>query len=366
MAARSLAMVLEGFGRPLVRRELEIPPLDEGQVLVRITAAGICGSDVHMWLGRDPRTPLPMILGHEGVGIVEEVCGGKLSVDGTELEAGRPVLWNRGVVCGRCYWCTVASQPWLCPERWVYGIHRSIDQPTYLNGCYSEYIVLDSRTDIFVLPEDVEHEVLVPASCSGATAAHALSGSALREGDTVVILGPGPLGIFGVAFAAERGASEIVVIGAEADEGRLKLCRDFGATVTLNTGATSPEERREAILELTDGRGADLVMEAAGSPHAFREGLQLVRRGGSFISVGIATPVGKVDLDPYEELNLRDISIKGVWVSHTSHTDMALKLILKRRELFRRMITHRFTLAEANEALASVRGREALKAVLMP
>ncbi len=366
MAKKSLSMILERFGEPLVARELEIPSLEEGQILAKVTAAGICGSDIHMWLGEDPRTPVPMILGHEGVGIIEDIRGKKLSVEGVELGKGQPVLWNRGIVCGECYWCTTASQPWLCRERWVYGIHRSINQPTHLNGCYSEYIVLDRKTDIFVLPQDVDHSVLVPASCSGATAAHALWDSPPEQGGSVVILGPGPLGIFGIAFAAEYGASEIVVVGSVEDEERLRMCKDFGATTTFNIGVTSPEERKEAVLELTDGRGADIVMEATGNPHAFKEGLQLVRRGGDFISVGIATPVGEVTLDPYSDLNLKDISMRGIWVSHTSHTEKALKLILEKEELFKRMITHRFPLRDANEAFASVQRREALKAVLIP
>ncbi|MFH1008166.1 MAG: zinc-binding dehydrogenase [Candidatus Latescibacterota bacterium] len=364
MAEKARAMVLEAFNEPLTARELDIPKLETGQVLVRITAAGICGSDVHMWTGKDPRTPKPMILGHEGVGEVVEVAGEKRSIGGVPLRAEQAILWNRGVVCGKCYWCTRASQPGLCPERWVYGIHRSINQPTYLNGCYSEYIVLETGTDIFTIPSKVDPSVLVPASCSGATMAHGIELCPPKAGDSVVVQGPGPLGVFAVAFARQMGASEIVVIGGTPE--RLEMCRAMGATMTLNRKLLGVEERRQEILDRTDGRGADLVIDAVGHPEVVREGLTLTRRGGTYLSVGVGTPVGTVELDLYRDIELKNLRLQGVWVSHTRHTQQAMDLILSDPERFGALITHRFGLEEATEALKVVQARKAVKAVLIP
>ncbi|MHC4251588.1 MAG: alcohol dehydrogenase catalytic domain-containing protein, partial [Planctomycetota bacterium] len=109
------AMVLEEFNAPLVEREIEVPALSAGEVLVRITASGVCGSDVHMHKGQDPRTPIPMILGHESVGVVEETSGEVAAVDGTVVTKGMQVAWDRGVYCGRCPYCTVKRQQYLCP-----------------------------------------------------------------------------------------------------------------------------------------------------------------------------------------------------------------------------------------------------------
>lgn len=365
MPESSFAMVLEAFNKPLVGRELEIPVLTDGQVLVRITAAGICGSDVHMWTGKDPRTPLPMILGHEGVGEVVQIQGKRRSVDGERLKEGDPILWNRGVVCGHCYWCTRAGQPWLCPERWVYGIHRSIHQPTYLNGCYSTYVVLDAKTDLFPLRGNgLDASALVPASCSGATVAHAFDLYPPKGGDTVLVQGPGPLGIFAIAFAEDAGAGDIIVIGGTRE--RLDLCRAFGATLVLNRRELSMEQRKEAVMEVTDGRGVDVTYEAVGHPEAVKEGMALTRRGGSYLSMGFGAPTGSVVLDVYHDLEIRDLRLQGIWVSHTKHTRMALELILKHRDLFRRLITHRFLLCQATEALGVVEQKASVKAILVP
>jgi len=359
-----LAMVLESFGEPLKPRELEVPELEEGQVLVRLEASGVCGSDLHMALGKDPRTPLPIILGHEGVGRVERVRGIKRYVNGKPVREGDRVLWNRGVVCGKCYWCATAGQPWLCPSRWVYGIHRSIGDPPYLNGCYSQYVILDPKTDIFPLPEDVDPAVLVPASCSGATAAHAFALRAPREGEAVLVQGPGPLGLFAVAFARKYGAYPIVLVGGT--EVRLEVGRKLGATHVLDRKRTTEEERREAVLDLTGGRGVDVAYEAVGRPEAVVEGLRLVRRGGSYLSMGFGVPAGSVTLDVYHDLEVKDLSLHGVWVSHTEHTRMAMELVLERQEDFSALVTNRFPLSEANRALEAVEGRGTVKAVLLP
>jgi threonine dehydrogenase-like Zn-dependent dehydrogenase len=358
-------MILRGFSLPLSCEDLDIPELKPGQVLVRITAAGICGSDVHMWTGKDPRTPLPMILGHEGVGVVAEVAGEKRVMDGTSLRRGDRVLWNRGVVCGHCYWCTTAAQPELCPNRWVYGIHRSVDQPTYLNGCYGEYLVLDGGTDIFKLPDGVgDDAVLVPASCSGATVAHAFDVCPPRPGETVLVQGPGPLGVFAVAFARTFGTGQVIVIGGT--EERLAMCREAGGDVTLNRRQLDTGKRRQAVLDLTDGRGVDWVIEAVGTPEAFREGIDLVRRGGTYVSVGVGAPIGTIELDLYKDIEMKNLRLQGVWVSHTRHTGMALGLILKRFNFFQRMVTHRFALDDATRALEAVERRDVVKAVLVP
>ena len=365
MNEKSQGMVLEQFNHPLQLRAIEIPPLQSGQILARITAAGICGSDVHMWTGKDPRTPLPMILGHEGVGEVVRIGGRRYTVDGTDLKEGQAILWNRGVVCGTCYWCRRAGQPELCPNRWVYGIHRSCEVSPYLNGCYSEYVILDAKTDVF-LPEDpdVDPAVLVPASCSGATVAHAFDLCPPDKGDIVLVQGPGPLGIFAVAFAKEFGASEIAVIGGTPE--RLEICRSFGATTILNRNELSTEERRQAVMALTDGRGVDLAIEAVGQPEVFREGIDLVRRGGAYISVGVGAPAGTIELDLYQDIELKNLRLQGVWVSHSKHTRMAMDLILKHGNLFQRMIAHRLDLKDATGALEIVRARKSIKAVLIP
>ncbi len=361
---KARAAILQKFNEPLVMQEIEIPPLAPGQMLVRVEAAGVCGSDVHMWRGKDPRTPLPMILGHEGVGRVVDIKGEKRDVHDQPVGVGDTILWERGVVCGTCYYCAVLYEPALCPHRWVYGISRSCEEPPYLNGCYATHVIVDSRTSVIPL-EDVEDPArYVAASCSGATAAHSFALSPVQVGETVVILGPGPLGAFCVALARAGGAERIVVIGGT--EARLALCRGLGATRTLNRHEGDPSERREIVCGLTHGRGADLVVETSGSMAAAHEGLGHVRPGGSLSLVGFGTPVGKMTLSPFEQVVRKNVRVQGVWVSDVRHTLRAVSLVRQHEAAFAELVTHRFPLGEATSALEAVARREAMKAVLVP
>ncbi|MBC7235106.1 MAG: alcohol dehydrogenase catalytic domain-containing protein [Chloroflexi bacterium] len=359
-----MAAVLCAFRRPLVIEEIEVPPLAPGQVLVAVEAAGVCGSDVHMWSGQDPRTPLPMILGHEGIGRVQEIAGEKRDVYGERVAPGDRILWERGVTCGRCFYCAVLHEPALCPSRWVYGIHRSLEVPPHLNGAYASHIVLDASTPLIPLAEDEDPATFVAASCSGATAAHGFALSPAPLGGTVVVMGPGPLGAFSVALAKAQGAEHIVVIGGTAE--RLALCAGLGATLLLNRHEMEEGQRLEAVYALTHGRGADLVVEASGSIAAAREALLLVRAGGAVSLVGLGAPVGEMALTPFETLVRKNVRVQGVWVSDLRHTLQALSLIRRQPAAFAALVDRRFNLAEATEALAAVRGREVMKAVLEP
>jgi len=360
---KSKAMVLKEFNKPLQMTEFEIPILEEGQVLIKVEAAGICGSDIHMWKGEDPRTPLPMILGHEGIGKVADIAGRKTYLNGGEIKLGDLVLWNRGVSCHKCYYCNILKDPSLCENRKVYGINISSSNPPYLNGCYSEYIILSQTTDIFKITEDIDPAILVSASCSGATAAHAFDMVKINSGDNIVIQGPGPLGMFAVAFSKDLGASNIIVIGGSKE--RLKLCKTFGANHVLDRHNLTKEERKEFIMEATGGRGADIVIEAVGVKGAAEEGIKLLRMGGTYLSTGFAQPAGMEQIDFFKDIVRKNIKVQGVWVSDASHTYKAMKLVLKNKVAFSAMITHRFKLENANEAIKVMNSKEALKAVLI-
>lgn len=358
------AVILEKFNQPLVLRMFPIPKLKEGEVLVSVGAAGVCGSDVHMWEGRDPRTRLPMILGHEGAGEIVEMNGEKKDVHGNPLKIGDRVLWNRAVTCGHCYFCKVKMEPSLCPDRWVYGIHTSCAEPPYLTGNYSEYLLLNRNVDFFGIEPKVDLPVLVSASCSGATAAHAFDLSRMESGDSVLVQGVGPLGIFAVAFAKSFGASEIIVIGGTDD--RLKLCQFFGATLALNRHRLSQKERNEAVMKRTHGRGVDVAFEMAGEPDALKESISLARTGGACISAGFGEPHGTIDLDCFHDLNRKNLRLQGIWASDVKHTHMAFQLVLSRLQDFSKLITHRFPLDKANDAIRAMKAKEVVKAVLIP
>ena len=359
------AAVLERFNEPLQVRSFPLVPLKEGEVRVRITCAGVCGSDVHMWRGRDPRTPLPMIPGHEGVGEVAEIAGGKTDLFGRELKAGDPVIWERGVMCGQCYWCLVRKRPALCPHRKTYGISYSCQEPPHLLGCYSQYLHLRAGHPMIGLDLDVPPEVLVPATCSGATAAHAVETSGLEPGDFALVVGPGPLGLFTLAQLLDAGAAEVWVAGAAADARRLEMAVRMGAASTLNVDETSAEEVRERVMEKTRGVGANVIMDCTGSAKAVGAWIDLVAAGGTYSIPGIATPQEEISLELFHAIARKNVRLQGVWVSDTSHLWRAVNLVASGRYPFEELITHTFPLEQANQALEVTESKESVKAVLM-
>ncbi|MGQ9509332.1 MAG: zinc-binding dehydrogenase [Thermodesulfobacteriota bacterium] len=358
------AAVLEKFNEPLVIRTFPLLQSQKGEILVKVEAAGVCGSDVHMREGRDPRIRLPIILGHEGVGEIVELMGEKKDVYGLPLKVGDKVLWNRSITCGHCYFCKVKMEPSLCLNRWVYGIHTTCSVPPYITGNYGEYLLLARETDLFKIESDEDLKVFVPASCSGATAAHAFSLSGIEVGDSVLIQGVGPLGIFAVAFASSFGLSKIMVIGGT--EERLRMAQAFGATHCFNRHHLSQKERREAVMELTQGRGVDIAFEMAGEPEALKESLSLVRAGGTCVSAGFGEPRGNIELDCFHDLNRKNLRLQGIWASDVRHTHMAIQLIMRKPKEFKKLLTHTFPLEQANEALDVMKRKEAVKAVLLP
>lgn len=356
------AMILKSFNEPLELSEVEVPALSDGQVLVRLAASGVCGSDVHIWRGEDKRAVLPMIPGHEGIGYIEEIKGQRLSVNGEPLKSGDYIIWNRGANCGRCYECQVLKEPSLCRNRVTYGINKPFEEPPHLNGCYARHIILSANTDIIKLSDDIDPIAMVSASCSGATMAHAFDMCKIRPGSSLVIQGPGPLGLFAVAFGRLLGAGPIAVIGGTAS--RLEICKKFGADIVLDRKALPLSARKEIILEATMGRGADIVIEAAGYPDAVAEGLDILATNGTYLSTGFAQFTGYSQVDFFSQVVKKNAVIKGVWVSDTSHLCDAINLISKDQALFKSMVTHTMSLNEANEALRLMASKEALKVVL--
>lgn len=359
---KSRSMVLEEFKKPLILREFDIPELPKNGLLVKILFSGICGSDLYMIEGKDPRVPLPIILGHEGVGEIIEINGEKKDLNDEILKKGDLIIWNRGIACGECFYCKVAKESYLCPYRKVYGINRSCREYPYLLGAFSEYIILEEKTEIIKLPKDSDPSLMVLAGCSGATAVHAfdfLSNNLM--GKSVVIQGGGPLGMFSCVLARYIGAENIILISGSSK--RLDIARKIGVDLVIDRNEFSIQERKQKILDITHGRGADIVIEATGNSNAILEGIDLLRRGGIYLIVGVSTPQEKIPIDIYE-IAYKNLTIQGIWVSEGSHLYKAVSFILRNKDIFSLFITHKFSLKEVNEGLEVMKKREALKVVL--
>ena len=277
--ADCLAAVITEHGKPLEMQRVPIPELEPTAILARVDAATLCGTDVHFWHGMGGASKPPYIPGHETAGIIEEVRGERLDILGKPLKPGDRVLFTYSF-CGHCYYCTVAHQPTLCGQGVRFGRARA-DQPPYLRGGCAEYHYFPPGSEIIRVPDEVPSPLAASAACALRTVMHGFERlGALATHETVVVQGCGPVGLYALAVARDRGAQRVLVIGAPA--GRLEVATAWGADATLNLeDVPEVEARRDWVREQTGGRGADVVVQAA-TGMAIPEGIGLVRPGGRF------------------------------------------------------------------------------------
>ena len=384
------ASVLEQFNAPLQAREYPLPSrLEPGAALVRTEMAGICGTDVHLWKGQLPIS-LPVILGHETVGRIDQLGEG-LEHDwtGKPLKTGDRVTWTSTTSCGQCYYCAEKQQPTRCPQRRAYGIGYRCDEPPHLLGGYAQFHYLKPQSNIFRIPDDLTTEAVIGAGCALITAIHGVericaesrSGVApdQQKGgtrgmsvlpalwrDSVVIQGAGPVGIAALAVARNAGAGRVMVIGGP--KHRLELAGQFGADRTIDIDELrEPEARIGAVREFTGRHGADIVLECAGLPAAVTEGLEMCRDGGKYLVLGHYCDAGTVPINPHV-ITRKQLQVFGSWSSEPRHLDAALEFLRRTKSQFpfAAMVTHRFALERANEALLATANWQSAKSVIVP
>src|SRR5258706_5743312 len=233
--ATARASVLEKFRAPLRLLDLPMPSrLEPGAALVRTEMAGICGTDVHLWKGELPIT-LPLILGHETVGHIEQLGDG-LDKDwnGAPLKIGDRVTWTSSTSCGQCYYCLEKRQPTRCPHRRAYGIGYRCDEGPHFLGGYAEFHYLRPGTTIFKLADDLPTESVIGAGCALITAIHGVERTGIDWQEKVVVQGAGPVGIAALAVAKSAGAGQVIVIGGP--KPRLEMAKRFGADHVIDLG----------------------------------------------------------------------------------------------------------------------------------
>lgn len=369
MSRKALAAVVEEFGKPLVLREFDIPKLNDGEVLIKVLACGICGSDVHIWEGQDARTNLPMILGHEAIGYIQELKGEKKDIFNTSIKEGDLVIWNRGVSCKNCYQCLINRKNYLCYNRWTYGISKSINDYPYLNGGYSSHIILTPETEIIKIcnNEEAQQEDYIPfvsVCCAGTTTANTFEQIDVEVGSTVLIQGPGAIGAYCVAFAKENGASNIIVTGGT--KKRLEICKEVGADYIINRHETNRKERLDIVMDITKGHGIDYVLEVAGVNQAIEEGLDYLAVGGTYASPGIAVDTGTIPVEWFRNVVRKNARIQGIWVGDIKNTWQSMLVYNKYSDILKKLVSHRYSLYKASDALFAMKNKEAIKAVITP
>jgi len=326
--------------------EVETPSIGPDEILVRVRACGLCSTDV--WKAMYHEAKPGTVLGHEVSGEVAETG---LNVSAVRI-GDRVAVYHRAE-CGACYYCRRGDET-LCSE------YR---QQSIFPGAFAEYIRVAPRLvrkSVFRIPDEMTHEeaaMIEPTACC----VRAVSKCGISPGDSVLIIGDGPMGLLNAQVSKSAGA--LVMLSGHHDS-RVEASLRLGADYAFNSNKTNI---REKVLELTEGRGADFAIVAVSSTDAVQQSAKLVREGGKICVFGdfrdVPQPSLSLDLKPVVH---GSISLLGSWGCSTKDYHAALNLVETGRVRVREMITHRFPLERFTEALNVFLGRNCLKIILHP
>lgn len=354
--------VLEGPGAMAIK-EFEIPQIGPEAGLLKVEMAGVCGTDPKYYHGKLP-VPYPLILGHEILGRVAQI--GDVAAKRYGVGIGDRVVVESSMFCGHCRYCLIGSYR-LCQNKRSYGINVSATTPPHLWGAYGEYMYLAPGSILHRISAAVPAEAAVLANAvisNGIQWVRTLGGASV--GQAVVIQGIGPQGLAMTIAAKESGAWPIIVTGLSADQDRFELAQEYGADYCINV---QEEGLIERVREITDGRMADLVVDVSGSPEAIVKSVDLTRQQGTLVCAGL-TGNGVVTPLLMDKIVLNEIRVQGAFSKGVDAVAAAVKLIESRRYPMEAMVTHKFPLDKAEEAVKAV-GRDIpgvypIKAVIIP
>jgi L-iditol 2-dehydrogenase len=272
--------------------DLPAPQIGPEEVLVRVRAVGICGSDVHGLDGSTGRRIPPLVMGHEAAGVIAEVGPAV-----TEWKPGDRVTFDSTVSCGKCHFCR-AGKVNLCENRQVLGVSCGDYRR---NGAFAEYVSVPQNI-LYRLPDSLpfEHAAMIEAV---SIAVHAVNLTPISLGDSAVVVGSGMIGLLTIQAARAAGCSQVFAV--DLDDNKLALARQMGADEVFN--AKNVDVVKE-IQARTNGRGADAALEAVGATDPIRTAIQAVRKGGAVTLIGNITP--KIEL-PLQQVVTREIRLQG-------------------------------------------------------
>ena len=297
-------------GRNQLRcEEVTRPDPKAGEVLIKVSRCGICGTDSHIFRGNFPAPNLPLIIGHEFAGTVAAVGAGVKSV-----KPGDKATADINIACGTCWFCR-HHQKLFCAEVRQLGVHDA--------GGMADYVVAPAA-NVYKLPNAMtfEHAAFVePLAC----AIHGQERIGVGVGETVLIIGAGPMGLAHAALSRLRGASRVIM--SEPSETRRARAHAIGSDIEIDPLA---EHAAERLLQATDGRGADVVIEAVGRPATYKQAIELVRRGGRILAYGAAPPDATIDLKPFD-IYAKELTIVGSYAGTYTTWPKAIDLIASGR-----------------------------------
>ncbi|MFO7976122.1 MAG: galactitol-1-phosphate 5-dehydrogenase [Candidatus Hydrogenedentota bacterium] len=341
------ALVLEKYKR-LEIQDRPVPEYGPNDVLMHVRACAICGSDVHGYDGSSGRRIPPIVMGHEAAGEVANV--GKAV---TRLKPGDRVTFDSTIYCGKCAFCR-SGRVNLCDNRVVLGVSC---EDYRRDGAFAEYVAVPEHI-VYPIPDDLrfEHASLVePVS----VAIHAVSRAPIRLNDSAVVVGAGTIGLLALQALKLAGCGRVVVVDIE--DGRLRLAQQLGATHTINAAHTPVPN---TVLSLTEGKGADLVLEAVGAENTVGTSLACVRKGGTVVLVGNVTP--NVSF-PLQSAVTREITVLGS-CAISGEYPAAIDLLSRGDMVVEPLISAKVPLEKGPEWFERLYNRESglLKVVLCP
>lgn len=356
-----LVAVIPEPNKPVELREIAEPDLEPNSALLEVELSEVCGTDVYLQQGRLAGVPYPLVPGHVTVGRLQKIRGDLLDVEGKRFNEGERVTFlDVHRTCNACWYCLVAKAGTRCPQRKVYGITYGLDDG--LCGGWSTHVYIKPGTRCIRL--DAEPETFMAGGCALPTSLHAIELGDIKIGDTVLVLGSGPVGINAIVLALMRGAFRVLCIGAPPS--RLDAALAAGAVATLNIETHDEAQRLQWVLEKTAGRGADVTIEATGAPEAVVQAMRFTRDAGTVVVVGQYTDHGTTSFNPHLDLNRKHLDVRGCWGSEFTHFYRATQLAAQRAEPWTRIKLISYGLDRANEALADVSAGRVIKALIRP
>ena len=335
-------MLFQGPNKPHTNHIEQVPlSLSDGEILVKLTLATICGSDLHTYEGRRG-CATPAVLGHEGVGIVQSVGDGA-----DESLIGKRVTWTLTDTCGCCKPCTEWNIPQKCDHLFKYG-HSQLSEGNGFNGCFASHITLRKGTHLVVIPDTLPDNFVVPANCALATMVAVIEPISQNPvpAKKIMIQGAGLLGVYGSALLKHYGVEEIWVTDVIQD--RLDLVAEFGAKTILSSE-----------LHTLDRSSFDAVIEVAGVSQIIADGLKLLRPGGMYIWAGMVhdqTPLDILGVDIVKGC----VNVIGLHNYSAEHLDQGIVFLDQTKDQFPwdKLVSIPLKLSELDKAIKLTQQRK--------
>lgn len=353
MTEKGRAAVYLGMARPMEIKEYPVPDPEPGAILIKVSRAVICGSELHIWRGQPNLAamgvPFPIGLGHEMTGRIAKLGDGVTTDSaGQILSLGDLVVYRYFYPCGSCPICMTGKDA-ACRfnQRSMYGFS---DFPPHFVGAFADYYYLRPNHVVFKVPNNLTEDMVASANCALSQIIYGLEQVGFGFGETLVIQGAGGLGINAVAVAKEMGAGKVIVIDGIRE--RLDLAKVFGADEVIDINEyKTPEERVQRVKELSGGWKADAVAELMGSPRVVPEGIQMLRAGGRYLEIGNVTTGATYEADP-SMLVGGNKTVVGVSFYDRDTLKKALDFLSRTRGKypFDKLLSHAYSLEEINRA----------------